>query len=161
MERTLFMHDWIDDPELRRTTGQELNKGETRNSLARAVFRHRLGEIRDQTYENQQHRASGLNLVATAIIRWNPRYLERAVVTLRQAAVDVSDELLAHLSPLGWGHVNLTWRLRLGRPKQHVGKHRRIESTPHAPGGTCHGRVMFLVCLLMRTRRGVSLVQAV
>jgi TnpA family transposase len=28
MERTLFTLDWIDDPELRRTTGQELNKGE-------------------------------------------------------------------------------------------------------------------------------------
>ena len=72
--------DWIDDPELRRTTGQELNKGEARNSLARAVFLHRLGEIRDRTYENQQHRASGLNLVVTAIILWNTRYLERAVV---------------------------------------------------------------------------------
>jgi TnpA family transposase len=108
MARTLFTLDWIDDPELRRTTGQELNKGEARNSLARAVFLHRLGEIRDRTYENQQHRASGLNLVVTAIILWNTRYLERAVITLRQAAVDVPDELLAHLSPLGWEHVNLT-----------------------------------------------------
>ena len=59
MARTLFTLDWIDDPELRRTTGQELNKGEARNSLARAVFLHRLGEIRDRTYENQQHRAAG------------------------------------------------------------------------------------------------------
>ena len=101
MERTLFTLDWIEDPELRRSTGQELNKGETRNSLARAVFIHRLGEIRDRTYENQQHRASGLNLVVTAIVLWNTRYLERAVAGLRQAE-DVPDHLLAHLSPLGW-----------------------------------------------------------
>jgi len=107
MERTLFTLDWIDDPELRRTTGQELNKGEARNSLARAVFLHRLGEIRDRTYENQQHRASGLNLVVTAIILWNTRYLERAVAILRQDA-DIPDHLLGHLSPLGWEHVNLT-----------------------------------------------------
>ena len=53
--------DCIQDPELRLSTGQELNKGESRNSLARAVFIHRLGGIRDRTYENQQHRASGLN----------------------------------------------------------------------------------------------------
>ena len=32
-----FTLDWITDPELRRTTGQELNKGESRNSLARAA----------------------------------------------------------------------------------------------------------------------------
>ena len=107
LERTLFTLDWIDDPELRRTSGQELNKGEARNSLARAVFIHRLGEIRDRTYENQQHRASGLNLLVTAIILWNTRYLERAVVALRQVE-DVPDSLLAHLSPLGWEHVNLT-----------------------------------------------------
>ena len=107
LERTLFTLDWIDDPELRRATGQELNKGETRNSLARAVFLHRLGEIRDRTYENQQHRASGLNLLVTAIILWNTRYLERAVAALRQVE-DVPDHLLAHLSPLGWEHVNLT-----------------------------------------------------
>ena len=107
LERTLFTLDWIEDPELRRTTGQELNKGEARNSLARAVFIHRLGEIRDRTYENQQHRASGLNLLVTAIILWNTRYLERAVATLRQNE-DVPDHLLAHLSPLGWEHVNLT-----------------------------------------------------
>src|SRR5208283_5088938 len=107
LERTLFTLDWISDPELRRTTGQELNKGESRNSLARAVFIHRLGEIRDRTYENQQHRASGLNLLVTAIILWNTRYLENAVAALRQFE-DVPQHLLAHLSPLGWEHVNLT-----------------------------------------------------
>ena len=107
LERTLFTLDWIEDTELRRSTGHELNKGEARNSLARAVFIHRLGEIRDRTYENQQHRASGLNLVVTAIVLWNTRYLERAVATLRETE-DVPDHLLAHLSPLGWEHVNLT-----------------------------------------------------
>jgi TnpA family transposase len=107
LERTLFTLEWINDPELRRTTGQELNKGESRNSLARAVFIHRLGEIRDRTYENQQHRTCGLNLLVTAIILWNTRYLERAVAVLRQTE-DVPDRLLAHLSPLGWEHVNLT-----------------------------------------------------
>ncbi|MGO8846234.1 MAG: Tn3 family transposase [Methylocella sp.] len=107
MERTIFTLDWIEDPELRRHTGQELNKGESRNSLSRAVFIHRLGEIRDRTYENQQHRASGLNLVVTAIVLWNTRYLERAIAALREIE-EVPDSLLAHLSPLGWEHVNLT-----------------------------------------------------
>ena len=107
LERTLFTLDWLDDPELRRRTSQELNKGESRNSLARAVFLHRLGEIRDRTYENQQHRASGLNLVVTAIILWNTRYLGLALAALRQVEA-VPDHLLAHLSPVGWEHVNLT-----------------------------------------------------
>ena len=59
--------------------------------------------------DNQHYRgpASGLNLLVTAIILWNTRYLERAVAALRQTE-DVPDQLLAHLSPLGWEHVNLT-----------------------------------------------------
>jgi len=107
LERTLFTFDWLEDPELRRETSRELNKGESRNSLARAVFTHRLGEIYNRTYENQQHRASGLNLLVTAIVLWNTRYLERAIAALREVE-DVPDQLLAHLSPLGWEHVNLT-----------------------------------------------------
>src|SRR5215470_6062342 len=106
LERTLFTLDWLEDPGLRRQTSRELNKGESRNSLARAVFIHRLGEIRDRTYENQQH-TCGLNLLVTAIVLWNTRYLDRAIAALR-AAEQIPDELLAHLSPLGWEHVNLT-----------------------------------------------------
>jgi hypothetical protein len=111
-----IMLDWISDPDLRRSTGQELNKGEARNSLARAVFIHRLGEIRDRTYENQQHRASGLNLLVTAIILWNTRYLAQAVAEQRQVE-DIPDHLLAHLSPLGWEHVNLTGDYIWGAPR--------------------------------------------
>ena len=108
VERTLFMLAWLDDPELRRRTGANLNKGEARNALARAVFFNRLGELRDRTFENQQHRASGLNLVASAIILWNTVYLERAIHHLRGQGIEVPDNLLAHVAPLGWEHVSLT-----------------------------------------------------
>jgi Tn3 transposase DDE domain len=50
---------------------------------------------------------AGLNLLVTAITLWNTRYLNRAVAALREVA-DVPDCLLAHLSPLGWEHINLT-----------------------------------------------------
>jgi hypothetical protein len=38
-KRTLFTLDWINDPDLRRSTGQELNKGEACNTLARTVLK--------------------------------------------------------------------------------------------------------------------------
>ena len=105
LERTLFMLDWISDPALRRRTNAGLNKGEARNALARAVFFHRLGEIRDRTFENQRYRASGLNLAVAAIILWNTVYLGRAVDELRSRGEIVPDELLAHVAPLGWEHI--------------------------------------------------------
>src|SRR6202051_5316297 len=108
VERTLFLLQYISSPELARRLHAGLNKGEARNALARAVFFNRLGELRDRTYENQRHRASGLNLVVAAIVLWNTVHLERTIVALRDQGEIISDDLLAHLSPLGWEHINLT-----------------------------------------------------
>jgi len=107
IERTLFMLAWLEDPALRRRVTAGLNKGEARNSLARAVFFNRLGEIRDRSFENQRHRASGLNLVVAAITLWNTVYLERATEQMAKSRqFDLA--LLQHASPLGWEHINLT-----------------------------------------------------
>jgi TnpA family transposase len=85
-----------------------LNKGEAKNAPARAVFLNRLGEIRDRSFENQRYRASGLNLVVAAIVLWNTIYPERAVQALRDSGRDIDENLLPHLAPLGWEHINLT-----------------------------------------------------
>jgi TnpA family transposase len=61
---------------------------------------NRLGELRDRTYENQQHRASGLNLVVAAIALWNTVYLERAINMLQERSYVIDQRLLAHLAPL-------------------------------------------------------------
>jgi TnpA family transposase len=108
IERTLFTLDWIQDLELRRRVTAELNKGEARNALSRAVYFNRLGEMRDRSFEHQRYRASGLNLVTAAIILWNTVYLNRAVNALKLEGQNIDANLLQHLSPLGWEHINLT-----------------------------------------------------
>ncbi len=113
----------MQDLDLRRRVQVGLNKGEARNALARAIFFNRLGEIRDRSFEQQRYRASGLNLVTAAIVLWNTTYIERAIQSLKAHNKNVNDELLQHLSPLGWEHINLTgdyvWRSdeRLGEGK--------------------------------------------
>ncbi|VVE55581.1 transposase [Pandoraea sputorum] len=107
IERTLFTLKWLRGPALRRRVSAGLNKGEARNSLARAVLFYRLGEIRDRSYENQRYRASGLNLMVAAITLWNTVYLERATAALRQHR-EIDDSLVSHVAPLGWNHINLT-----------------------------------------------------
>ena len=108
IERTLYTLDWLERPQLRRQATAELNKGESRNALSRAVCFHRLGRLRDRTAELQQHRASGLALVTAAIALWNTVYLGRALDALRQRGEAVPDALLAHIAPLGWQHINLS-----------------------------------------------------
>ncbi|WP_252399856.1 Tn3 family transposase, partial [Escherichia coli] len=134
IERTLFMLDWFRDPGLRRRVQAGLNKGEARNALARAVFMHRLGEIRDRGLENQSYRASGLTLLTAAIALWNTVYIERAIESLKRKKLPINDQLLSHLSPLGWEHINLNgddvWRnnLKLGTGKYRPLRNVDIES---------------------------------
>lgn len=45
-----------------------LNKGEARNTLARAVFFYRVGEIRERSFEQRRYRISKLNLITAAIV---------------------------------------------------------------------------------------------
>jgi TnpA family transposase len=114
IERTLFTLDWLLDKDLRQRVTADLNKGELKNSLAKAVCFNRLGELRDRSFEAQRHRASGLNLVVGAIILWNTVYLERAIGALRQQGRQVDEGLLKHVAPVHWNHINLTgdyyWR---------------------------------------------------
>jgi TnpA family transposase len=114
IERTLFTLRWLLDPPWRQQVTAGLNKGEAKNTLARAVCFNRLGEIRDRTYEQQRHRASGLNLVVAAIVLWNTVYLERVVEALRHQGQTIDDALLKHVAPIHWNHINLTgdytWR---------------------------------------------------
>jgi len=106
IERTLFTLDWLTDPALRARSNAGLNQGEARNALARTLFFHRHGEIRDRTFEHQRYRASGLNLAVAAVILWNSVYLRRAVEQLRADGEEVPDRLLAHIAPLGWEHIS-------------------------------------------------------
>ena len=133
IERTLFILDWLQNVELRRRVQIGLNKGEARNALARAVFFHRLGEIRDRSFEQQRYRASGLNLVTAAIVLWNTVYVGRAVTAIRAHGQHIDDALLQYLSPLGWEHINFSgdylWRssIRVG-----MGKFRPLRSSVSA-----------------------------
>jgi len=105
---------WLLDKDLRQRVTAGLNKGELKNTLAKAVCFNRLGELRDRSFEAQRHRASGLNLVVAAIILWNTVYLERAIGALRQQGRQIDEGLLKHVAPVHWNHINLTgdysWR---------------------------------------------------
>ena len=130
IERSMHMLTWLRDPSFRRRVTAGLNKGESRHKLARAVFFHRLGEVRDRTFDDQQNRASGLNLVMQAITVWNTVYIDRAVQELRKHR-DIDDTLLTHTSPLGWSHILLTGDYDWGADKQlRPGEFRSLRPVP-------------------------------
>ncbi|UXT61275.1 Tn3 family transposase (plasmid) [Agrobacterium fabrum] len=116
VERTLFMIDWILDAELQRRAQIGLNKGEAHHALKRAISFHRRGEIRDRSAEGQHYRIAGMNLLAAIIIFWNTMKLGEVVARKKREGKQLSPDLLAHISPLGWEHINLTGEYRWPKP---------------------------------------------
>lgn len=56
-------------------------------------------------------RASALSILINAIIIWNATYLSKAVEMLK-SAYGFNEELLKHISPLRWEHINFSGEYR-------------------------------------------------
>ncbi|PMC34622.1 DDE transposase [Bacillus sp. UMB0899] len=106
IEKTIFILNYISDESLRRKIQRGLNKGEAMNGLARAIFFGKQGELRERTIQHQLQRASALNIIINGISIWNTLHLTKAVEYQKQSA-SFNEDLLHHMSPLGWEHINL------------------------------------------------------
>jgi TnpA family transposase len=110
IEKTLHALTYIDDEEKRRATLTQLNRGEGRHSLARAVFHGKRGELRQQYREGQEDQLGALGLVLNIIVLWNTIYIDAALNQLRQEGYPVRDEDVSRLSPLIYEHINMLGR---------------------------------------------------
>ncbi|MEK4925042.1 Tn3 family transposase [Cytobacillus sp. FSL R5-0569] len=106
IEKTIFILNYISDESLRRKIQRGLNKGEAMNGLARAIFFGKQGELRERTIQHQLQRASALNIIINVISIWNTLHLTTAVEYKKQTG-SFNEDLLHHMSPLGWEHINL------------------------------------------------------
>ena len=62
---------YVDDEHYRRRILRHLNRGESRHSVARAVFHGQRGELRQHYREGQEDQLGALRLVVNAIVLWN------------------------------------------------------------------------------------------
>jgi TnpA family transposase len=106
IEKTIFILNYLSSKSLRRKIQKGLNKGEAMNGLARAIFFGEQGELRERTIQNQLQRASALNVLINAINVWNTLHLAKAV-EYQKGLGDFNKDLLHHIFPLGWEHINI------------------------------------------------------
>jgi TnpA family transposase len=105
--RTLYVLDFIDDPELRQSVQKALNRGEAYHRLRRAVAYVNGGKFRVKTETEQQIWNECSRLLTNAIIYYNAALLSR-VYEQKQAAGDrEATAAMASISPVAWQHVNL------------------------------------------------------
>jgi len=113
--KTLHLLAVYDDEAYRRRIVTQLNRGESRHSLARAVFHGRKGELRQRYREGQEDQLGALGLVVNMLVLWT-RYMDVALAQMRAQGLEVRDEDVARLSPLGYSHVNLLGRYHFSLP---------------------------------------------
>jgi TnpA family transposase len=116
IDKTLHTLTYIDDEAKRRGTLTQLNRGEGRHSVARAVFHGKRGELRQHYREGQEDQLGALGLVLNIIVLWNTIYMEAALNQLRAEGYPVRDEDVARLSPLLHEHINLLGRYSFSVP---------------------------------------------
>ena len=70
---------YLDDEAKRRATLIQLNRGEGRHALARAVFHGKRGELRQRYREGQENQLDALGVVVNMIVLWNTIYMQAAL----------------------------------------------------------------------------------
>jgi len=110
IDKTLHTLTYIDDEAKRRGTLTQLNRGEGRHSVARAVFHGKRGELRQHYREGQEDQLGALGLMLNMIVLWNTIYIEAALNQLRMDGYAFKDADVARLSPLLHEHINMLGR---------------------------------------------------
>ena len=59
-----------------------------------------------------------LGLVVNLLVLWTTRYMDLALTQMREAGLEVRDEDVARLSPLGYSHINLLGRYHFNLPDE-------------------------------------------
>ncbi|HDV1802359.1 TPA: Tn3 family transposase, partial [Escherichia coli] len=83
VNKTLYLLNYIDDEDYRRRILTQLNRGEGRHAVARAICYGQRGEIRKRYREGQEDQLGALGLVTNAVVLWNTLYMQEALSHLR------------------------------------------------------------------------------
>jgi TnpA family transposase len=108
--KTLYLLSYVDDETYRRRILTQLNRGESRHGVARAIFHGQRGEVRQRYREGQEDQLGALGLVVNAVVLWNTLYMDAALAHLRRRGVELKPEDVARLSPLGHENINFLGR---------------------------------------------------
>jgi len=108
--KTLYLLSYLDDETYRRRILTQLNRGESRHGVARAIFHGQRGEVRQRYREGQEDQLGALGLVVNVVVLWTTLYMDAALAHLRRQGVETKPEDVARLSPLGHENINFLGR---------------------------------------------------
>lgn len=114
--KTVHILHYVDDAAFRRRILTQLNHTELRHRLGRRIHHGERGEIRSPLQQGQEEQLGALGLALNAVVHWNAIYMQEAIHQVRQDGMDVSNDDVAHLTPLIWRHLNFLGRYDFSLP---------------------------------------------
>ncbi len=110
--KTLFILRYLQQPELRKRVGRQLNKGESLHALRETVHFAHHGSVRHRQLADQAAQAAQalcLTLVVNCVAAFNAGLLTQAVDQLRSTGLEIDDDV-SHLGPTMTEHTNVHGR---------------------------------------------------
>ena len=115
--KTIYLLNYVDDTAYRRRILTQLNRGQSRRRVIRAICYGRRGEIRKPYRQDQEDQLSALGVVTNAVVLWNTIYMEAALDHLRAQGIKIRPADLARLSPLIHKHIHMLGRYAFTLPE--------------------------------------------
>ena len=105
--RTLILTDYFVNASFRREILRVLNRGETVNSLKRALYTGRVAGHQAKREDEMQAVADALSLLANIVMAWNTTKMQAAMDHWNHRRQRVPPELIARIAPTRTEGINL------------------------------------------------------
>jgi TnpA family transposase len=113
--KSIFILDYLSDPQLRRRIRRGLLKSEQLHALARQVHYGMRGQTDGRDFQQQMSRASCLVLIEAAIIYWQILQIDEVLRFWDLEAEGIDPRFLAYMSPVRWDNVILYGQYEIDR----------------------------------------------
>lgn len=112
--RSIYLCDYFTNPAFRREIKTLLSRGESVHQLQRAVHAGRIQPERGRRRHELKTISGSHVLLTNLVIAWNTIKLQSAVERLRTGGQRISDDILRHIGPVHFGHVNFRGTMSFG-----------------------------------------------
>lgn len=104
--RTVYLCDYTAHADFRRTINRLLVRGESVHQLQRAIHYGPIRAHRGRRREELALISGALTLLTNAVVAYNTWKLNELVEARRKAGRAVPSDILAHIAPIAFGHIN-------------------------------------------------------
>jgi len=103
--KSTYILRYLHDKEMRYGVRKQLNRGESRHSLARYAFFADQGSFKTNDYEEMMNKASCLSFVSNAMVLWNTEQMQSVYETVQGKGVRIDEADMARVLPLSTKNI--------------------------------------------------------